>query len=213
MSARILIVGFSVTEGGFGAKLKNALLHAGLASEVDVVGLGGNHPQGLMYLFDTVGSDQTYDHIVFEINTSDFRKYKSGAAAVFPFLVLAAKTRARGAEPLFINLPRGDVDPETDDTGRLRGIGLDRMDVANLDIDRQAYAHFGADVMRETFFKDDGYFVHPHGVNEDWLVRQSTEALSAVIGRPAGKTDLDLANSFSVLRLSDLRPDLPVYDF
>lgn len=152
----VLLLGFSVTGDGRGFAYQMAKEDRPLADFLfRPCGLGGMHPFALPFLLDRIQTRS--DVIVFEIFTSDYRKWGSISKLEFAIFALINFCRSRGIVPIFVNLFRTDVDYDHDDFWDMAACHFQAHDVQHLNLapimrnecERQGY---------QTLFKDE---VHP----------------------------------------------------
>lgn len=109
---KILLIGFSVTADfniGYVPRLQTKIQEAH-GSVLDVVGIGGLHPNCLIYLIDDLVRGD-YDRVILEISTSSFRKLsRSDGDLIWPIIYIMDRLAQLGIPASMIHLPRKDVD-------------------------------------------------------------------------------------------------------
>lgn len=109
---KILLIGFSVTADfniGYVPRLQTRIQEAH-GSVLDVVGIGGLHPNCLIYLIDDLVRGD-YDRVILEISTSSFRKLsRSDGDLIWPIIYIMDRLAQLGIPASMIHLPRKDVD-------------------------------------------------------------------------------------------------------
>lgn len=110
---KILFFGFSVTaeNGGYVEKFEN--LSRSVFS-VSKIGLGGIHPHHAKYLLSKHVLSSDADICVIEWSTSSFRQFLSKDQYIDAVLFSLIAIQAAGKTPVLLDLPRNDVDYESD---------------------------------------------------------------------------------------------------
>jgi hypothetical protein len=113
---KVLIIGFSVTadfKNGFYQKiLKKISPESNFV--FDAVGIGGIHPNNLVYLFDELIS-RGYDHVVLEVSTSSFRNlFKNEIDLIWPLVYMLDMICLSKISASVLHLYRRDVDYSKD---------------------------------------------------------------------------------------------------
>jgi len=109
----VLIIGFSVT-----ADNKGYVEAFYSANDSDIViskvGLGGLQPHHLAFFMEEILKYHQADIVVLEIATAGFRSFLSKKLYVLSILSILKAVMEKGAKPLVFDIPRSDIDPETD---------------------------------------------------------------------------------------------------